>query len=308
MNPATMDTLGPAPATQPGIFVIQPTSTHTHTIIFLHGLGSNGEKFGTELLESGVSSDGMKLTEIYPGAKFVFPTAKKRRSSAFRRAKLNQWFDIASLEDPSLRREVQLQGLAESSSQIREILSQELMTIPSSNIIFGGLSQGCAMALCILLTLEFPLGGFVGMSGWLPFCGDMDDIINSDRTPDDEGHDNPFSVGNSQDEQILDLPIAAVNFVRDLLSMDPLDITASEDIQTSLATPVFLAHGEDDEKIKVYLGQEAVQTLSSLGIRTTWKSYPGLGHWYQIPEEIDDILEFLRPRLLQGARDDAEDL
>jgi predicted esterase len=293
----------PAPAIQPDTFVVQPKSAHTHTIILLHGLGSSGENFGTELLESGVSSAGMKLTEIYPGAKFVFPTAKKRRSSAFRRAKLNQWFDIASLDDPSHRRDVQLQGLAESGLEIRGILNQELATIPNGNIIFGGLSQGCAMALSILLTLEFPLGGFVGMSGWLPFRGEIDDIISSYETPDDEGNEDTFSFGGSEEEEVLDPSVATINFVRDLLSMDALDISTSKNTQTSLTTPVFLAHGEDDEKIKVTLGQEAAQTLSTLSIQTTWKSYPGLGHWYKIPEEIDDILEFLQPRLVQGASD-----
>lgn len=297
---------GPAPDAQLETFVVQPTSAHTHTIILLHGLGSNGEKFGTELLESGVSSAGMKLTEIYPGAKFVFPTAKKRRSSAFHRAKLNQWFDIASLDDPSHRRDVQLQGLAESALEIRGILNRELVTIPNSNIIFGGLSQGCAMSLSILLTLEFPLGGFVGMSGWLPFRRDIYDIINSNKTPDDEGVEDIFSFGGSEEEEVLDPSVAAINFVRDLLCIDALDISTLKNAQMSLTTPVFLAHGEDDEKIKVTLGQEAAQTLSSIGIQTTWKSYPGLGHWYKIPEEIDDILEFLQLRLAQGASNGTE--
>ncbi|KAG9231138.1 Alpha/Beta hydrolase protein [Amylocarpus encephaloides] len=296
----------PAPAFQLDTFVVQPTSAHTHTIILLHGLGSNGEKFGTELLQSGVSYAGRKLTEIYPAAKFVFPTAKKRRSSAFRRARLNQWFDIASLGDPSHRREVQLQGLAESVLEIRGILNQELVTIPKSNIILGGLSQGCAMSLSILLTLEFPLGGFVGMSGWLPFRGDIDDIINSDKTPDDEENEVTFSFGGSEEEEVLDPFVATINFARDLLSMDALDISVSKSTQTSLTTPVFLAHGEDDEKVKVTLGQEAAQTLSSLGIQTTWKSYPGLGHWYKIPEEIDDIVGFLHTSLVKDASNGIE--
>ncbi|RDL38330.1 Uncharacterized protein BP5553_02670 [Venustampulla echinocandica] len=264
-----------APALQAGTFVIQSTSAHTHTIILLHGLGSNGQKFGSELIESGVSSAGMKLTEIYPGAKFVFPTAKKRRSSAFHRARLNQWFNIASLDDPAYRREVQLQGLAESALEIREILAQELVTIPSRNIILGGFSQGCAMSLSILLTLEFPLGGFVGMSGWLPFRDDIDDMINSDRTPDDEGNEDTFSFGGNEEYDVLEPSVATINYVRDLLSMDALNISTSKNSQTSLTTPVSLAHGEDDEKVKVRLGQEAAQTLSSLGIQTTWKCYPG---------------------------------
>lgn len=70
--------------------------------------------------------------------------------------------------------------------------------------------------------------------------------------------------------------------------------------QTCLMMPLFLGHGENDEKIKYSLGEEAAQTLSSLGMQVTWKGYPGLGHWYKIPEEIDDILEFLQTKVGLG--------
>jgi predicted esterase len=263
----------------------------------LHGLGSNGEKFGAELLESGVSSTGTKLTELLPGAKFIFPTSKKRRSSMYRRATINQWFDIASLGDPSQRRDVQLQGLADSAKYLQPILNQELETIPSKNIILGGLSQGCAMALPLLLSLEFPLGGFVGMSGWLPFRNDIDQIIGPNGSQDSDGNDNPFLFSEGDEREGLDPYIVVMNFARDILSMDQMNIQTSSNEQTCLTTPVFLGHGGNDEKIRYELGKEAAQTLSSLGMQVTWRGYPGLGHWYKIPEEIDDILEFLRAKL-----------
>jgi predicted esterase len=272
-------------------FVLHPTSTHTHTIILLHGLGSNGEAFGTEFQESGRSSTGAKLTELLPDARFIFPTAKRRRSSAFRRTTINQWFDIASLEDPFWRREVQLPGLAESAKYLLSILHQELETIPSKNIVLGGLSQGCAMALLVLLSLEFPLGGFVGMSGWLPFRNDLDDIIDPHGIRD-HGDEDSFLFDEGDESKDLGPSTAAIHFTRDLLSIPTLS-----NQQPCLTTPVFLGHGKIDEKVKCQLGDEAVQTLSSLGMQVTWKSYPGLGHWYKIPEEIDDILEFLGAKL-----------
>jgi len=79
--------------------------------------------------------------------------------------------------------------------------------------------------------------------------------------------------------------------------MDKLGPLTSINEQTCLATPVLLCHGIDDEKIKCTLWEEAAHTLSSLGMQITWKGYSGLGHWYKIPDEIDDILEFLRVKL-----------
>ncbi|KJR83220.1 uncharacterized protein SPSK_04742 [Sporothrix schenckii 1099-18] len=72
----------PRPAPAP--FVIEPTAPHTHTFILLHGLGSNGEKPGRELLETGIGSDGLDLPSRFPGAKFIFPTSRRRRSMASR--------------------------------------------------------------------------------------------------------------------------------------------------------------------------------------------------------------------------------
>lgn len=57
-------------------FTIEPTSlTHTKTFILLHGLGSNGEKFGRELLDTGIASNGQKLQTVFSSAKLIFPTA-----------------------------------------------------------------------------------------------------------------------------------------------------------------------------------------------------------------------------------------
>jgi predicted esterase len=113
------------------IYIVEPQEphTHTHTFILFHGLGSNGEKFGTELLDTGVTSSGHKLIELFPGARFVFPTSKRRRSTAFGRSMLTQWFDIVRLEDPSYRKERQLDGLTESAREIRGIIATELQSI-----------------------------------------------------------------------------------------------------------------------------------------------------------------------------------
>lgn len=253
-------------------YIVLPTSTHTHTLIFLHGLGNNGEKFGTELLETAISSKGLTFTSASPGTKFIFPNARKRRSSAFRRAVINQWFDIASVEDPAHRRDTQVQGLAESAEHVRSIIARELETIPKENIVLGGLSQGCAMSLTILLSLEFPLGGYFGMSGWLPFREDIEDVV----APVEE-EDDPFA-DNEADGEAPEPPLMALSLVRDILSVDA--VTLSKE-RSSLATPVLLCHGEDDEKVKCRLGKEAAQCLSSLGTQVTWKCYPGLGHWYK---------------------------
>ncbi len=259
-----------------------------HSLILLHGLGSNGENFGKELLESGVTSDGSTLTQLLPGARFIFPTSRRRRSTAFSRSMLTQWFDIARLPDPSYRKELQLQGLAESALDILELLRQEQETrrIPPSNIVLGGLSQGCAMSLSVLLSLDYCIGGFVGISGYLPFQDDFDEAVEAAVVDEDD----PFS--RSVNRGYEDPAVQATIFAKDLLGLPLLEKPGRE--STAHSTPIFLGHGSADEKVPCSLGEAMATTLEKADYKVELKVYHGLGHWYKIPDEIDDIVEFLR--------------
>ena len=274
---------------QDGPFIVQPKATHTHTFLLLHGLGSTGERFGEELLRTGVTASGRSLQDIFPGAKFVFPTSRKRRSSAFNRSILTQWFDIASLQDPSYKRDRQLRGLSQSASDVLAILARELKLVAPSHIILGGLSQGCAMSLAILLSVSQPLGGFVGMSGWLPHQRDLEAAI---ERADDDDDDDPFARNGDDNQTPNSLAIDAHVFARDLLSLDQQHAPASER-GTAIATPIFLGHGSEDEKIAADLGKAASEVLQKVGFKVDWKLYEGQGHWYKIPDEINDLVSFV---------------
>jgi predicted esterase len=300
---------GPRPPSS-ATFIVEPSTRHTHSFILLHGLGSNGEKFGKELIESGICADGRRLPEIFPGARFIFPTSKRRRSSAFGRAMLTQWFDIASLDDPSHRSHKQVKGLQESSREILDLVNLEAAKVPRENITLGGMSQGCAMGLVCLLAMESPVGRFIGMSGWLPFRHEIDPILGLDEDgnaidehgggQDDDifgtSPDEPFATSpNSSSEEQQKPVVKALAHIRELLAFDSAESPCMD--KSALTTPIFLGHGESDEKIKHSFGVSACRTLRSLGFQVTLRSYPGLGHWYKIPDEIDDIVAFVH----QGA-------
>ncbi|KAG8412955.1 hypothetical protein J3458_013378 [Metarhizium acridum] len=273
------------------LYVVEPLGPHSHTLILLHGLGSNGEKFGTELLETGLTSSGHKLTDLLPGARFVFPTSKRRRSTAFGRSMLTQWFDIARLEDPSYRKERQLDGLAESAREILDIIATELQKVQPQNLIIGGLSQGCAMSLAVLLSLEHPIGGYIGMSGYLTYQDELESAVQ-----DDVDSDDPFArPGESQDATEQASPVKAQVVERDLLGLPLLDCPSQE--KTACQTPVFLGHGVADDKVPCVLGEAAAQLMRNAGYQVEWKCYENQGHWYKIPDEIDDICSFIALRV-----------
>lgn len=294
----------------PEPLVIHPTTgtAHTHSILLLHGRGSNAERFGLALLAA-KSSAGTTLAEHFPSARWIFPTAKKRRSTVLKRVPINQWFDNFSLEDPTQRQNLQYDGIRETSEFITGLVHREVEAVGLGHVVVGGLSQGCAAALHVLLNLDgpTPLAGFIGMSGWLPFADTLDPAAaegNGDEDQDERlaifgpdggdddvaGHDDGEDSGGRRQPLQQELQRTAANTARDIASLPPLS-AAQEVVFPS--TPIFLGHGRNDEKVSVNLGGQAKRVLEALGCKVTWRDYDE-GHWYKVPEEIDDIVEFLR--------------
>ena len=60
---------------------------------------------------------------------------------------------------------------------------------------------------------------------------------------------------------------------------------------------MFLGHGEADDKVKPCYGKSAYETLVACGFQVTWKCYSDQGHWYKIPDEIDDLVKFIREQV-----------
>lgn len=122
-------------------------------------------------------------------------------------------------------------------------------------------------------------------SGWLPFRNDIDGLLTG------EDSDDPFG-SDPAEEEAPDPAVKILGYVRDLLSIDDPKPPSRND--SALSTPVFLGHGDADEKIRPSLGREAYQAMKAIGFRVDWKSYEGQGHWYKIPNEIDDIVDFIQ--------------
>ncbi|MCJ1400664.1 hypothetical protein MMC11_003872 [Xylographa trunciseda] len=278
-------------------------SDHTHTLIFLHGRGDTALNFGPQFMNSEHSS-GQLLQDLLPGVKFIFPTAKRRRMAGSNRCTISQWFDIVSLHDTANREEVQIEGLRESSALVHRLIMQETASIPRGHVILGGLSQGCATALYALLTFHDAalgdgaarpaVGAMVGMSGWLPFRKQVDEIVMGVEESDLDEED-PFDRGEGLDSVVTtSKEMQALDFLKE--NIDLVALTTSHSAAT-LRTPIFLGHGTADLTVDVALGEGAASTLESLGMDVRWVPYEGFHHWYKEPEEIDDIVAFLQEKV-----------
>ncbi|KAK8093894.1 hypothetical protein PG997_000579 [Apiospora hydei] len=162
----------------------------------------------------------------------------------------------------------------------------------AKNVVFGGLSQGCAASLVALLLWDGdPLGAFVGMAGWFPYAYRLSNLIQLGTEEDDPF--DPFQRDDKDETSPPKRPIdEAVAWLREQIELscgDSIERVGS----ASGMTPVFLGHGVLDDKVSVVLGRMARDTLTQLGLQVMWKEYGDLGHWYS-NDMLRDLAEFLR--------------
>jgi len=229
----------------PSPHVVLPTETHTCTVVFLHGRGDNGPDFARSTFEAAYSagpSPADTLASTLPNWKWIFPTARNRYSTVFQEH-LNEWFDIQSLADPSRREDLQVDGLRESVGYVLRIVEKESRLVGASNVVLGGISQGCATSVHALLAGSERLGGWVGVSGWIPFKRQLERIANE-----------------APQEEVCE---RLASFNRDVLCLEGGEATSSR----MLETPALLCHGIDDDKIDVSLGKQVHNVLEKFGMK-----------------------------------------
>ncbi|KAF7508059.1 hypothetical protein GJ744_009641 [Endocarpon pusillum] len=302
----------PASSHCPGVLVKGPVSgVHRQSFIILHGRGSNALTFGPVLLETPIPGYG-NLASAFPNAKFIFPTASKRRAGIYKRSLINQWFDNWSLATPESYEELQNDGLRETSKYIHGLVKAEVEKVGASNVVLGGLSQGCAASLVSLLLWEGEtLAAGVGMCGWLPYRKKMEAVLrNQDlgaSSADEDEDDDIFQrAGDDQNEQGEDAKgdkeqesneltspmIKAVGFLRDEIEFPrTTDAAAPADLKLQ-NIPIFLGHGVLDEKVSIDLGRSAAGFLEAMEVDVQWKEYASLGHWYS-EDMLRDMVLFL---------------
>lgn len=244
--------------------VLHPKGEHRYTIILLHGRGSSGAEFAEEFL-TGETSTAKTIPQKVDNkaCRWVFPTACNQRWSPFVKEPMLEWFDIQSLTNPEAGSASQIAGLRKSLHQVNDIIDEELRSVPASSILLGGISQGYAVGIHVLLTRKETFGGFVGVSGWMPFRSKVH--YNVDPTAE-----------------------SLTRFYK-----DTFDIQAHTSAET-LKTPVFLSHSSDDFTVQMGHGDKACETLKRFGMNVVYHRYVDGGHWLQEPLGYDDLLAFLQ--------------
>ncbi len=132
----------------------------TAAIIWLHGLGADGNDFVPIVPE-------LDLTGC-PGIRFIFPSAPSMPVTVNGGYVMPAWYDIIGR---NLMDQEDAAGIRRSANALTEIIQHKAgRGIAYDQIVLADFSQGCAMALQIGLRFPHKLAGMIALSGYLPLA------------------------------------------------------------------------------------------------------------------------------------------
>lgn len=142
---------------------IETRASPSHSIIWLHGLGADGNDF-VPVVEQ------LKLPNL--GIRFIFPHAPMMPVTINGGFVMRAWYDII---DAGLARTMEDErGLRASQTRINGLLEREAdRGVPPSRIVIAGFSQGGAIALQTGLRYPRKLAGIMVLSGYLPLASTL---------------------------------------------------------------------------------------------------------------------------------------
>ena len=138
---------------------LAPPGRHTATVIWLHGLGADGNDFVPAIPYLGLPEDH--------GIRFVFPTAQAIPVTINAGMVMPAWYDIRDLDLGAADRN-DAAGLLRSVEAVRRLLADEIARgVASERIVMAGFSQGGAVAVELALTHPQPLAGLIALSTYV---------------------------------------------------------------------------------------------------------------------------------------------
>ncbi len=136
---------------------LDPPSPATACVIWMHGLGADGNDFVPVIPELGLPRDHR--------VRFVFPNAPTMPVTVNGGYVMRAWYDIASAE---LDKRADEGGVRRSQAAITELIAdQRGKGIAANRIVLAGFSQGGVIALQTGLRHGERLGGIMALSTYL---------------------------------------------------------------------------------------------------------------------------------------------
>ncbi|WP_016833305.1 alpha/beta hydrolase [Herbaspirillum lusitanum] len=178
---------------------IESAPNPTAAVIWLHGLGADGNDFVPIVRELDLSGS--------QAIRFIFPTAPTMPVTINGGYVMRAWYDIFT---PDLVRREDEPGLRASQALVEALIAREKARgIPAERIVLAGFSQGCAMTLQTGLRHPEKLAGLMCLSGYLPLAA----MIEAERRT--ANHATPVFMAHGRQDPVV--VIARAEQSRDML-------------------------------------------------------------------------------------------
>jgi len=159
---------------------IETADSPDSAVIWLHGLGADGNDFAPIIPELGLPA--------HSAIRFIFPHAPPQPVTCNGGYVMRAWYDIYSLDN--LDRE-DSSGLEQARQIVNTLIQRELdRGIPAQRIVLMGFSQGGAVALYSGLRYPQTLAGIGALSTYLPLQASTEENLHpaNRHTPILMGH------------------------------------------------------------------------------------------------------------------------
>lgn len=138
--------------------ILNPAGVATASVIWLHGLGADGNDFVPIVPELSLPR--------FLSVRFIFPHAPYRPVTINNGYVMRAWYDIKAL---ALQGPEDGEGIRASQQLTHDLIQQELdQGIALNKIVIAGFSQGGAIALQTALRYPRRLAGVMALSTYLP--------------------------------------------------------------------------------------------------------------------------------------------
>ena len=174
---------------------LEPDSPATASVIWLHGLGADGNDFVPIVPE-------LRLPESL-AVRFVFPHAPVRPVTLNGGMRMRAWYDILGLDRAAREDET---GIRESQAQIEALINKEnARGIPSERIVLAGFSQGGAITLQTGLRYPEKLAGLMILSSYLT----LRDTLAAEAST--ANHTTPIFMAHGEFDYMLPMQLGSLS-------------------------------------------------------------------------------------------------
>ena len=177
---------------------LEPSSPATACVLWMHGLGADGNDFVPVVPELGLPAGH--------AVRFVFPNAPSMPVTINGGYVMPAWYDIASAEIDKRADEA---GVRKSQAAIAELIAdQRAKGIASERIVLAGFSQGGVIALQTGLRHGEKLGGIMALSTYLACV----ESVGTEAAP--ANRDIPIFMAHGSMDPVIAVALAKLSKAR----------------------------------------------------------------------------------------------